>query len=133
MQVSGLAAYAQQLEFQGWDYYVLGSPDLSPNPEVTIPPVVWSGPRTRVEAIRAFLRLVDPDQLVVVTPIINLLVLEQPTAFADRFAALQVSEVPQDSLLLSLMFSSSLSQRSSATDSVLSHSSEGRHLFWFLS
>jgi len=100
--VSGLAAYAQQLEFQGWDYYVLGSPDLSPNPEVTIPPVVWSGPRTRVEAIRAFLRLVDPDQLVVVTPIINLLVLEQPTAFADRFAALQVSEVPQDSLCCSL-------------------------------
>lgn len=131
MQVDGLAAYTQQLEFQGWDYYVLGSPHLSPNAEVSIPPIKWAGPRTRVASIRAFLRLVDPAQLVVVTGamfnrtfsraphasmgcgvlqhleffttlnpicsqtllsgVTNVLVLDQPSSFAERFDALQVS------------------------------------------
>jgi len=74
---TGLLAYQQQLEFQGWEYYILGDD------------IPWRGPITKLIAFQEFLRLVHPSQLLVVTHSTGVLALQQPTRFVDKFQQLQ--------------------------------------------
>jgi len=71
-------AYQQQLEAQGWDFYLVGNGDVS-----------WRGPSTKILAYQSFLELVHPEQVVLVTSSSNMLALGRPDTFMEAYMQLQ--------------------------------------------